>query len=673
VNYVSTYLDKDEIYSLYTTAKDESYTWRKDYQEFERLADNEIISDLDETLPEVNDGSLAASLFKLPKRIINSNLSGRAKATDRDDEWLTELANMQWENEIMPNANSQAPFIRKWKDAVRKAAIYGSVPLITLFVERGKYTGADFIVAQPQDVTLEPGKVSDNDSDIIWWDVYYSKLQLKKTIVQAKKEMAEAKASGKEGYNKWNVEALEKILAGDMKDERTSQDDHRQKQDKSVEKGGFHFCISFQRGVDAPFYMHHKATKTWVREWTNPDPSGDIPVHFLYCYQDFINPYGIGIVKLAGGTQNVLDYMRQSDILATMIGIRPPISISGDTSETDLDSIIYSQDQQWITGNAVVKREELGSQIYAEIPNRISMYKISLNQLIPTGDTSISSGAGDQNYSKTPAGVKFQGAELSIDDEDFKDNVNMTYETVAESMINIHFANMQGSDLMKLSEEEIEILAGAGLPMEEGNTELEVVWDNVRGIFDFEVDAEQDKTQDEAQRLEGLLKVAEFRTMDPMFDQKLAKSGKQIDDGELYTEIIGLTTDNEKILKDISEEDMQSQEQGQPQIDPQTGQPMEQPPEENPITPDHELKAAELEHKKQVDMGKLELDSRKLDQQDEERKANTPTEDEVNMEAVMKEYKVDENTAKAMLEAEKQGFDPEEILAGLERNQGAEE
>lgn len=620
--------DKDEITKLYEAAKSESKLWRENYQEFERLADNELIPGLDENLPEVNDGSLAASLFKLPKRIVNSKLTGRARATNRDDAWLTELANLRWENEIIPNANTQAPFHRKWKDAVRKAAIYGSVPLITLFVERGDYTGADFTVAQPQDVTLEPGKVSDYDSDVIFWDVYYTELQVKSMIERAKKETKEAKKSGEDGYNKWDIKALESIVASKAKEDRTSQDDHRSRQDKAIERGGIKFCIVFQRGVDAPFYMYHAGTKTTVREWTNPDPTGDVPVHFLYCYQDFINPYGIGIVKLAGGTQNVLDYMRQADVLATQLGFRPPVSIGGDVDSADLDSIIYAQDQQWIIGNATVKREEISSQIYQMLPDRQAMYKTSLNQLIPTGDTSISAGAGDPQYSKTPAGVKFQASSLSIDDEDFRDNLYMTYEAKAKSMINTDFANMQGADIMKLSDEEREVMAKAGIDFpvdDEGNpsNELEIIWDEARATFDFEVDAEQDKAKDEDKRLEGLLKVAEIRASDPMFDQKLAMSGQRINDGELYAEIISLTTDNDKILEEIAPEDEEAMMQEQMMAEQE--QQVEQDPED------------------------------------------AQTEQEVQI--VMQQYGVDENTALAMLEADRQGYDPEEILTAVQRQQ----
>jgi hypothetical protein len=631
-----------DLCKLHDESKQEALVWQKGYPEYQRLADNELISDLDEALPEVNDGTLAASLYKLPKRVVSTDLTGRAKATDRDDAWVTELANIEWETNIIPNANSQAPFHRKWKDAVRKAAIYGSVPLITLFVERGKYTGADFIVAQPQDVLLEPGKVSDYDSDFFFWEVYYSKKQLEDLLERANEEKKEQPT---DGYNKWNTKGLKKLIDEFQEEDKLQVNDNNS--DKPKQKGA-KFTIVFQRGVEAPFFMIHTGTKTTVREWSNPDPSGDVPVHFLYCYQDFENPYGTGIVKLAGGTQNVLDYMRQSDVLATQLGFRPPVSISGDLTGLDRDSIVYAQDAQWEIGRATVKREEISNQIYSQLPNRIAMYKTSINQLIPTGDTSISADAGDPQYSKTPAGVKFQQQSLSIDDEDFKDNLYLTYEAKARSMINTHFANMQGNDLRKLNDDHRDVLAKSGLEFpvdEEGNptNELNVIWDEARAEFTFEIDAEQDKAKDEEQRLNGLLQVARLRVGDPMFDQRLMVSGKKIDDGELFASIIQLTTDNDKILIDVSPEDQQAQKEEQLIAEQEAmiqgqEQPVEEAPFEQPI---------------------------------EEPQVSEEDEVEQYVAALMEQYEIDEPEARAMVAAEAQGFSPEEIMAALSRRQGA--
>lgn len=634
--------DDKELYDLQDQGKTEAQIWRQSYPEFERLADNDLLEDGDESLPEVNDGSLSASLFKLPKRIVSSALTGRATATDSDDAWVTELANIVWEKKIIPNANSQAPFHRKWKDAVRKAAIYGSVPLITLFVERGRYTGADFVVAQPQDVTLEPGKVSDYDSDVLFWDVYFSRSQVKDMIKRAKAESKEARDNpNDESFNKWSIEVLNKAYNSKEEASRDVNDEHS---NKKVQQKGIKFCIAVQRGVDAPFKMFWR--KETAREWSNPDPSGDVNIHYLYCYQDFVNPYGTGIVKLAGGTQNVLDYMRKADVLATQIGLRPPVSIAGDITNADLDSIgVYAQDAQWITGEAIVKREEISNQVYAQLPARVSMYKTSLNQLIPTGDTSIGgSDSGDPQYSKTPAGVAFQKANLSIDDEDFKDNLYMTYEAVAKSMINTHFANMQGSDLLKLTDEERDRLIQAGLEFpvdEKGNptNELEVIWDEARATFDFEINAEKDKTSDEAQQLEGLMKVMDL-IRDPA-TQQILSSGQplmlgsmKLDPGELISEIINLTTDNDKIITQVTPEEEEEQ-----------------------------LMNAQMAEQQMVQQP---IEGEVVEQPQEQLPEQLP--EPSYLDEVMAQFNVDEGTAMAMLAAEEQGYHPEEILEALERN-----
>jgi hypothetical protein len=622
---------ENELKDLYTESVDEKRIWQRDYSEFERLADNGLIEDLDEFEPEVNDGSLAAALFKLPKRIVNSKLTGRAKALDADDAWITELANIQWENNIVPNANSQAPFHRKWKDAVRKAAIYGAQPVINLFVTNGNYTGSDFIVPQAQDVTLEAGKVSDYDSDVIFWDVYYSKKQVRDMIEQAKI---------KDGLNKWNVKELQNIYDSKIEEEREDQDTPEGKKDKSVKNGGIRFTVVFQRGVEAPFYMYHLATDKVVREWPNPDPTGDIPVHYLYCYQDFVNPYGIGIVKLAGGTQNVLDYYRRADVLMTQLGTRPPKLIEGNADDIDEDSLVYAQDANWFVGQAKVTRMEIANGVYSQLPQRTEMAMASLNKLLPMGDTSVSASAGDPLQSRTPAGVKFQAAQLSIDDDDFKDNLYMTYEAVAKSMINTHFANMQGTDLMKVSDEERDILAKSGIdfPINENGeptNELQIMWDEARATFDFEMEAEEDKESDVQKRLDALLKVVELRAADPTIEQSLMQSGKRLNIGELFGTIISLTTDNDKILEDIDPEEMGAMAEEQAM--------QEQMAQEQMIG---EEQGAEM----------MQDPGMAMEQE--------PTA-EMAIQAIMEDYGVSEGEAMAMLEAESAGFSLDEILEAL--------
>lgn len=628
------FFEPDEIKQILTESVQDAKEWRREYPELERIANNELPEDLDEYEPETSDGSLAAALHKLPKRVINKDLQGRVIDIGKSDNGLTVLANYVWEDIIIPNANTQLPFARKWKDAVRKSAIYGGQPIITLFVEKKDgYTGSDIIIPQAQDVTLEAGKVSDLDSDIIFWDIYYSKKQLKDMIEQAEKEKREG-----DEYNKWDIKALKEILAAGMEEDRASDIESSERLNKAVKKSGYKFCVAFQRGVKAPFYMYHSGTDKVVKTWPNPDPTGDVPVHYLYCYQDLINPYGIGIVKLAGGTQNVLDFMRRADVLATQVGIKPPKLIEGPADEVDEDSLVYAQDANWFVGNAKVTRLELANGVYAQLPNRISMYKTSLNQLIPTGDTSISATAGDPKYSKTPAGVKFQAANLSIDDDDYRDNVDMTYEAVAKSMINTHFANMDGKDVINLPEEVKEAMISAGM---EAEKEFLMEWDKYRSTFDFKMDAEDTTAKDKEQRVEALLKILELRGTDETMEDALIRAGVKLDVGELFKTIITLVADNENILRELNESDKReifaAAEEEQAREDALNAQ---RPP-------------AQVQINNGITNGGM-----------------SSADDPAQIKAIIEGFGVDEGTARAMLAGIDEGYSPEEIFAKLGEDNG---
>jgi len=633
---VPVFLDVKELCDAYYEAEKEAEQWRESYPEIERLMDNGLLEDLDPNLPEVNDGSLAASLFKLPKRVIRKKMAGRAIALDSQDQWITELANIRWEKSILKKANMDATPRRKLKDAIRKAAGYGSQPIIDLFTDHG----ADFIVPYVQDVKIEAGKGSDRAADVIFWDVYYTKLQVKNMLEEAKEE------STTDGYNKWDTETLQQIIDGDIEEDRPGNQEAQAKMDNGIKKSGIHFFIAYQRGEKAPFMMIHKSTKKVIREWENPDPTGAIPVRFLYCYQDFVNPYGIGIVKLAGGTQNVLDYMRKMDVLATQLGFRPPKQIQGDTDQVDFDSLVYAQDADWLVGNAKVERMEISNQVYQQLPARMEMYQTSLQKMIPMGDTTISAtNSGDPTVGRTPQALKMQEASLSIDDEDFSENVDECWADLAKSMINNEFANMQGNDIMKLTDEERQILMNSGIEWnldEAGNpvgNEFDIAWDDARATFDYEVDPDADKEIDDEAALDGKLRAYEMITADPNIDIYLNDSGMKLNRGELLKDIFAGLSNNDKIVEEISPEDQQQVAD--------------------------EQAAAEQEQmmlEAQAQGGQAPIEGEVVDPEAEQ--------DMVNIEAVMQHYKVDEPTAQAMVAAEKQGFEQDEIIEAAQRNAG---
>ena len=120
---------------------------------------------------------------------------------------------------------------------------------------------------------------------------------------------------------------------------------------------------------------------------------------------------------------------------------------------------------------------------------------------------------------------------------------------------------------------------------------------------------------------------------------------KKIDPGELFSEIMSSLTENDKIVKDMSPEEIEQMEQ----------QRMEQ---QRMMA---EQEAAMMQQEQPMEQGMEQpLDESQIDP--------ALLEQLNNVEAIMAEYGVDESTAEAMLEAERQGFSPEEIQEGLMRN-----
>lgn len=591
-------LEPDDLKDAYSDAQAAAKQYFEPFNEYERIASNKLRSDLPANMPKVNDGSLAALLQEAPMRVLAQMLTGKVRPTDRDEPWLTELANIIWSKKIVPNANTQAPFFNKLQIALYRALQYGSQPAFTFFTVKGSYRGADFVLPYIRDVFLEPGKASDSDSDYIFMNTWYTELQLKNLAKQAEEENSEAKKAKRESTNQWDVAKLKEVLKRnpDGKEQEALNRVERQK-DSSTQNKAYKFVTCFQRGVDAPVYTFAPGMgldKQVVRTGKNTDARGDLPIHFLYAFEDLTNPYGKGQVELSGGTQNVLDFVTQLHILGTQIGLQPPIRVAGDRTNTNLSSLVYSPSAYWFTGQAEVEPVQTANAVYSQFGNTYGLYKTQLLNLQGTSDASVSAESGAPGYSKTSAGVNLQQERTNAHDTFLRRQVNYFVDCLGSSMINTHMSNMQGTELMQLVDEEAKKLMQAGLIDEDPETrepstqEVEVIWENMRGKFEFEVDPESSIAKDDDKQKERLLEMATLATENPLVVPALQQSGYDLKLGELFKRIFikeGID-DWEKVLVPMSEDEqaaMQMEQQAQQMAAQQPQLPSDEPPMEQPM------------------------------------------------------------------------------------------
>mgnify|MGYP000866548234 CR=1 FL=1 len=556
------YLTKEELKDSYYEASKTAKDWHKPFNEYERIAGNKLSKTLGKNMPRVNDGSLAASLLETPMQVYPVMQTGKFSVVDRDEQWLSEIANIIWRRRIVPKANTQASFFDKEQISIYRALRYGAQPRYNFFVSNETYTGSDWSLPYIRNVKLEPGKFSVDDCDYVFLDVFYTKLQLRKIIDQIEEDTKQAKINKTTPDTSWNVEALKQLVDAALTSKELDEK-NQDEREKAINASGIKITACFQRGIGAPFYMFskHLPDGECVREWVNPDPTGDLPITMQYCYENLESPYGIGRIELAGPTQNVLDYMTQAHVLATQIGLQPPKKISGPTDQTNFDSLQFAPDALWQTGQANIDVVQTTSSVYTQFPGNFGLYKAQLQNLQGRTDGSVSAQSGDPNFSKTSAGVKMQESRTNAQDNYLRNKADTAGAKMAEKMMNIHMAMMSGADLLEIAGDDLERLTKAGYfddneeTPEPSSQDIPILYEELRGKFKFEFDPRPEADQDEKNRWLELIDIA---TSNPNVLPAIEQSGYRFNLGEAFKKVLGASGADqwEKVLDEISPEEI---------------------------------------------------------------------------------------------------------------------
>lgn len=657
------YLEKTELTDAYDEAVKTAKDWQKPFNEYERLAGNKISKNLEKNMPRVNDGSLAGSLIETPMEVLPSMQTGKFVSSINKKPWLNEIANIVWKTKIVPNANTQSAFFNKEQISLYRALKYGVSFRYNFFVSTETYTGSDWSIPYIKNVKLEPGKFSVDDCAYVFLDIYFTKLQLKNIIAQEKQAAKDAKAAGEEYKPTWDIKKLQTLVDKAL----TSKEQEEQninERDKQINASGIKLTACFQRGIEAPFYMISRdlpEDDKCVREWTNHDPTGDLPITAQYCFETLESPYGLGRVELAGPTQNVLDFLTQSHVLATQIGLRPPKKVSGPIDQTNLNSLVHTPDAIWQVGNANVEVIQTATQVYAQFATNFGLYKAQLQNLQGRTDGSVSAESGDPGFSKTQAGVKMQEGRTNAQDNYLRNKADSASAKMATKMMNVYMANMSGADILDVAEEDLQRLEKAGYfddnPQTEAPSlgELPILYDDLKDIFEFEFDARPEA--DDADKDRWLELITAY-VSNPMMAPAMQADGYKFSVGEAFRKVIlssgANPEDVDKVLVKLNPEEMQAGAvgpDGMP-IDPTTGQPVDPMADPNAAQPGMEAGPMDAQ-------GEAPAEIAQDPQQPQE-------EDPAVVQQVMAKYGVSEPTARGIIAADRAGFSEEEVLNFLQ-------
>jgi len=559
------FIKPEDLYQTYSDAKTFMIPLHEPFDEFERIARNKPHPGIAKNLPKVTDGTLAALIQEQPKRIIQQIPTGKVKS---DSEWLDIMAGWVLEHEILPNANQVAALIQKAWALTSKTLTYGSQPAFVQFVNRGEYFGTDFTLPYIKDVFLEPGKLSDRDSNVIFLRSWWTKNQVESVIAKEKMLAKSAKKRGEDYETGWDIAKLEQLkgMSG-QKDENSMTPNERNKQ---LNAGFIEIVHCFQRGIGNTFYSFSPLLgdkDNIIRTRKNKDPRGVIPIHFMYANVDLSNPLGRGSVELSGGMQNLLDSQVQSFQYMQALLMNPPIEKRGNFSKS---TIKYAPAEIWDMGtdpNASVTPVKLTTEAVTSFPNNYGLIKSQILNLNSGGtDNAISASVGDPQSSKTPQGVDAQQARLGVSDNYMRKQFEDCFQEIMETAINLYFAERNGTQLITLDDETAEKLRKIAPESVNEKNEVQIDFDSETEKLQFEVDASTSSLKDDASERDRLVELLDLSGKYPQLAQLMGEAGTK----ELINRIIVKSgvEDPEKIMPS-----------GEGEVDPQTGQPIQEQPQ----------------------------------------------------------------------------------------------
>lgn len=539
-------LDPDKLKGDFETAHTAMRTYWDPFYEYERIARNrphpKVVA---AKLPTVTDGTLAGIIIAQPKRVIQRLPTGGLTSVDQPD--LAEIADFIWNNEIIPHATTNGDMLLKSWIMMSKALTYGMQFSYQFFRNYGNGFAADFKVPYIKDLILEKGKVYGPDCNILYLRQWYTPGDIKQIIDREGRLTTRSKRrkDSQQYESPWDIPKLKELF--DMAHPKDPDALTPTESEKSPAAKFIPLIHAFERGVGRIFYTFSpdlEDGENCVREKKNRNPTGAMPISFLYADIDLSNPLGRGHVELSGAMQNMIDSEVQSYQLLQKIMLNPPVMKWGDNIRGS--TVKYKPNAVWDMGNDPASKIEvvdINNEAIKNFPNNYGLMKSQILALTHNQESAVSSDSGN-TQSKTHAGVLQQNSVIGFDDNYMRRQFGYWFQDNAENMLNLHFAESDGKQEIELTKDFLAEQAPnleqqpKQVTMDEAKKQAVVDYGKIKdNKFKFRVDpttAEDEDTDSQLQQLNTLLQET---SSNPYIYYYMLNDGYQLKLGEAYKDM----------------------------------------------------------------------------------------------------------------------------------------
>lgn len=524
------------------------------FREYERIARNKPHASIPKEYPKTTDGTTASIIRKTPHRIIQQLPTGNVISDTND--WLSIVASFIYTKRIIPNANEGYALLQKSWNVVERFLTFGFCPTYAPFVNRGGYFCTDLRLPYWGDIFMQPGKLSDDDSNYIFMRSWWQTKDIDALIASQEK-------LSKDVERTWDVGVLKQI-----REMRTTKDDKAMtptERDKNIDtKGGVELITGFQRGVKSKFYTFHVSSNLIARTKINKDPRGELPISFAYGDIDGSNPFGRSVIDLVGGMQNLMDGEMQMYQYNRALQLNPPLLKKGNWNKNKAKFAPNVIIDLGSSPDSSLEPLTIDTTSLANFPNNYGLMKSQLLNLLSSPDTSISAEVGNPGFSKTPQGVEASKANLSVDDNYVRKQFETWFERWSETAVNLYFAERTGVEELQLDEETAEKLKSLAADgqfdeslLSEDN-KIRINYDTATEQLKFRVDPSTSKKQDDIEQMAAVQQA--ITTVTPQVGYYMGQDGWKFNLGEAYrTMLMKLDIENiDKIVTRMNAQELEA-------------------------------------------------------------------------------------------------------------------
>lgn len=568
------YLEPESLVEIFRTSQQWTEGLTDNFPEYERLSRNKPHPKIPKEYPKTTDGTTASIIRKTPHRIIQQLPTG--KVVSETNDWLSVVAEFIYTEKIIKNANEGYALLQKCWQVVERFLGFGFCATYAPFVQRNGYFCTDLRLPYWGDIFVQPGKLSDDDSNYIFLRSWWQTKDIDALI--ASQEKLDKK------LRTWDTEALKSVKEIVVsKDEKAKTPIERENNVNT--KGGVELITGFQRGVGAKFYTFHvhntgtgakpQYSGTIVRTKVNKDPRGELPVSFAYGDIDGSNPFGRSVIDLVGSLQNLMDGEMQMYQYNRALMLNPPLLKRGNWNKNKAKFAPNVIIDLGSNPDASLEPLTIDTTALANFPKNYQLMQSQLFQLLATPNSTISADVGSISQSKTPQGVEAGKANLNIDDNYVRKQFETWFERWSETAINLYFAERSGVEELQLnarSADKLRDLAAEGKfdpSMLTDDNKIRIDYDTATEALQFRVDPTTSKKQDDVEQL-PLIKQA-IDTATPQVSYFMGKDGWKFSLGEAYRlfyQRMGIEGIDQIIVKMNDQEAEQAKQAPFPIIDP---------------------------------------------------------------------------------------------------------